>query len=159
NWLEEWWIRIHDGQNAGLERNAAFLRTVARLTSASFDAIFGPHLFSLRCLGVSMAYSLASINATFILVGNRQISVRLWLVLFLLLGTSWSPPRWAARFRLTLPVVAVLLFFLVSPTGFTIGALYFMHFYGRFPPIMFTTPPRAPVIFACALVMAILSDL
>ena len=56
--LEALWIRIDDLARAGLSKHAAFVRVVSQTFASGLDAIFGPRLFSIRALVVSVLSSL-----------------------------------------------------------------------------------------------------
>lgn len=62
NALENLWIRVNDRS----DRASAFMRHLvaeaAGLSSRAFDAVFGPTLFSIRAVGVSFSYALASMS-------------------------------------------------------------------------------------------------
>ncbi len=58
--VETWWVKLAYGQDKALSRVTAFLRALARLTGSVFDRLFGKRLFSLRGVGVSVCYSIAS---------------------------------------------------------------------------------------------------
>jgi hypothetical protein len=58
--LEDLWTKIDDRQKGVLGAHTAFMQQVARAASRGFDQVFGHKLLSLRCLGVSVAYSIAS---------------------------------------------------------------------------------------------------
>jgi hypothetical protein len=94
--VEIWWLRLAYGQEAALSRTTAFLRVLARLTGTAFDQLFGRRLFSLRGVGVSICYSIASfflftqLVVTFTPKSPVQPSLELWLYVFLffLLGST-----------------------------------------------------------------------
>jgi len=67
NTLEEWWIRLREKQTELLARHTVFMREVARLEKRVFDRLFGERLISLRAIGVSQSYSLASTGLAVIL--------------------------------------------------------------------------------------------
>jgi len=58
--LEDLWAKIDDRQKGALSAHTVFMQQVAKATSRGFDAVFGHALLSRRCLGVSVAYSIAS---------------------------------------------------------------------------------------------------
>jgi hypothetical protein len=62
--VAEWWVRIDDKQKSSRARVAAFMQTVAKLTEAGLDFLFGPRLFSFRIIPVSIYLSLASLCIT-----------------------------------------------------------------------------------------------
>jgi hypothetical protein len=92
---ETWWLKLAYGQEAALSKATSFLRVVARLTGTVFDRLFGRRLFSLRGVGVSVCYSLASFFLCINLINGflpkslHQTSLVLWLlvVLFLVAGS------------------------------------------------------------------------
>jgi hypothetical protein len=102
--VETWWLRLAYGQEAALSRATAFLRVLAYLTGAVFDRLFGRRLFSLRCVGVSVCYSIASFFLCIQLVvglspkSPTPTSLEVWLLfcLFLVLG---SIPAWRQEFK------------------------------------------------------------
>jgi len=103
--VETWWLRLAYGQEAALSRATAFLRVLARLTGAVFDRLLGSRkLFSLRGLGVSVCYSIASFFLCIQLVvglspkSPTPTSLEVWLIfsLFLVFG---SIPAWRQRFE------------------------------------------------------------
>lgn len=65
--LEDLWTKIDDHQKAALSLHTAFMQEVAKSVSRGFDLLFGHKLFSIRCLGVSIAYSIASVPLAMIL--------------------------------------------------------------------------------------------
>ena len=94
--VETWWLRLAYGQEVALSRATAFLRVVAHLTGSVFDRLFGHKLFSLRGLGVSVCYSIASFFLCIQLLislnpkSANPTSLELWLMLllFFLLGST-----------------------------------------------------------------------
>jgi hypothetical protein len=60
--IEEWWIKITDKRSDALSISASFIREIARLTLLGIDRIFGASLMSVRFFGVSLYFSLASLN-------------------------------------------------------------------------------------------------
>ncbi len=58
--LEDLWAKVDDRQKGALSTHTAFMQQVAKAASRGFDAVFGHRLLSLRCLGVSISYSIAS---------------------------------------------------------------------------------------------------
>jgi hypothetical protein len=94
--VETWWLRLAYGQDAALSRATAFLRVLAGLTGSVFDYLFGRRLFSLRGLGVSVCYSIASFFLCIQLVvglspkSPTPMSLEIWLLflLFFLLGST-----------------------------------------------------------------------
>jgi hypothetical protein len=71
NKVEEWWIKLSDRQKASRSKVAAFMQEVARLTGKGFDRLFGPRLFSLRVIPVSIYLSLASCFLLILLIFPR----------------------------------------------------------------------------------------
>jgi hypothetical protein len=94
--VETWWLRLAYGQEAALSRATAFLRVLAGLTGSVFDCLFGRKLFSLRGLGVSVCYSIASFFLCIQLIvglspnSPNPMSFEVWLLflLFFLLGST-----------------------------------------------------------------------
>lgn len=68
NSIEQWWIRLDDAQIASRSRVASFMQGVASLTERGFNRLFGPRLFSLRVIPVSIYLSLASCFLLFVIV-------------------------------------------------------------------------------------------
>lgn len=58
--LEDLWAKIDDRQKGALSAHTVFMQQVAKAASRGFDAVFGHELLSRRCLGVSVACSIAS---------------------------------------------------------------------------------------------------
>jgi hypothetical protein len=65
NYLDEAWKKLRKRQGIAISRHVAFMQTVADLTSALFDRIFGEHYFSLRALTVSICLSTLSLLVSF----------------------------------------------------------------------------------------------
>jgi hypothetical protein len=65
--FEDLWTKIDDRQKAALSLHTGFMQQVAKLLSRGFDLLFGQSLFSVRCLGVSISYSIASTPLALIL--------------------------------------------------------------------------------------------
>jgi hypothetical protein len=61
NRLEQWREAIVRSKETALLTFTAFMGGVAKLASRSFDLLFGTKLFSMRGVGVSICYSLASV--------------------------------------------------------------------------------------------------
>ena len=64
--LEDLWLQIDDRQKHALSFHAAFMQQAARAVSQSLDLIFGEKLLSLRCVGTSVAWSVASFPLAFL---------------------------------------------------------------------------------------------
>ena len=60
NRIEQWWIKLDDKQKESRSRVASFMQEIARLTGKGFDKVFGPRLFSLRMIPISIFLSFAS---------------------------------------------------------------------------------------------------
>lgn len=60
--LEDLWAKIDDRQKDVLSAHTAFMQQVAKAASRGFDRVFGHELISIRCLGVSISYSIASVS-------------------------------------------------------------------------------------------------
>ena len=142
--LETWWLRLAYGQEAALSTVTAFLRVLARLTGSVFDRLFGRKLFSLRGLGVSVCYSIASFFLCIQLVvglspkspGPTSLEIWFLFLLFLLLGSTPAVLRrsdeetlWVWGLSVTTLVLLPLLKFMdflrqrheaISPRGFAI---------------------------------------
>src|SRR5713226_2450169 len=69
--LEDLWAKIDDRQKIALSLHAAFMQQVAKSVSRGFDLLFGHKLFSFRCLGVSISYSVSSVALTLIIAFVR----------------------------------------------------------------------------------------
>ena len=64
--LEELWTRIDDRQTSVLSLHAAFMQQVAKSTARGLDLLFGHGLFTLRCLGASVCFSISSVALVFL---------------------------------------------------------------------------------------------
>jgi hypothetical protein len=91
--LEVLWVRIDDTQRGALSWSVAFTQAAAQLTSASLDRVFGPGIFSLQAIGVSLCYSYASF-LLLILYFDRSIILdrspvydEIILIIYVVLGT------------------------------------------------------------------------
>ncbi|MGC2623449.1 MAG: hypothetical protein WA244_09580, partial [Candidatus Acidiferrales bacterium] len=62
NKLEEWWVALADAEPRAITTHTAFVVAVAEFTSRFFDRVFGKKLLSIRSLGVSACFSLASLG-------------------------------------------------------------------------------------------------
>src|SRR5438128_3844359 len=60
NGLEDLWLRLAERQQTALAQHGAFLHIAARIANSWLDRLFGKQLLSLRSIGVSVCYSLAS---------------------------------------------------------------------------------------------------
>ena len=95
NRLEQWREAIGRRKETALSTFTAFMGGVAELTSHVFDLLFGKKLFSLRGVGVSICYSLASLLLCMELlsaVNSHKFGPMLlenwgWFLLFALLGS------------------------------------------------------------------------
>jgi hypothetical protein len=140
NRLEDLWLKVDDLNAAGLKKRAAFMVVVAQITTSSFDAVFGPDLISLPCVGASMAYALAYACLLFAIVRFAGVahvvgpapsvaSQAAWGLLFLLLGNLRPLAPRLARFQfwLTLGAFGLVIalyrhnmrWFSGQPIGFT----------------------------------------
>src|ERR1700683_399195 len=62
NKLDVLWIRLSDARSTALSRQAQFARSVAALTDAFFERVFGRALVSWRSVAVSVCFSLVSLG-------------------------------------------------------------------------------------------------
>jgi hypothetical protein len=62
NRLEEWWVALSDAEPRALNKHTAFMVAVADFASRVFDRLFGKKLLSVRSVGVSACFSLASLG-------------------------------------------------------------------------------------------------
>jgi hypothetical protein len=117
NRLEDWWLRIDDLNTAGLKRRAAFMVVIAQITTSGFDAMFGPRLMSLSCLGTSMAYTLGYLCLLFAALRFAGLAhapgpapsvgvQALWGLVFLLLASVRPLVPRLARFQFWWTMVA-----------------------------------------------------
>jgi len=126
NKLEEWWVVLCDAESRAVKKHAAFVAGVAALASHLFDRLFGQKLFSLRALGVSGRFSLASLG----LVCARGLSGFLYdlpislyasvVILLLVMGAAPAAlgPRWSeSRLFRALWIVGVVILIFVSFIG------------------------------------------
>ena len=60
--VADWWVRLDDARSASVSWAAAFLQEAARLTARVIDYVFGSRPISLRIIGTSYCFSLASIK-------------------------------------------------------------------------------------------------
>src|SRR5688500_723937 len=60
NKLEDLWIKIDVRHHVALSKHTVFMRVVADYTARTLSKLFGEKFFSLRFLGVSICFSLAS---------------------------------------------------------------------------------------------------
>jgi len=108
NRLELWLKRVYAHQESSFAKVTALARAVASLVRGLTERVFGTRLFSLRFLGVSIFYGLASLNLTVLVspfVPHRTQSLQMtplpgagtrpdffqhlvWFVLFLVLGSA-----------------------------------------------------------------------
>lgn len=95
NRLEEWSKAIVHRKETALSSATAFMGGVAELASRVFDALFGKKLFSIRGIGVSICYSLASLVLCLELLsainphkfGSASFQNWGWFLLFVSLGS------------------------------------------------------------------------
>jgi hypothetical protein len=84
--LEEWWIRVDDYTQQALSWHVALLKTLASVTSVILDQLFGPRLFSVQSIGVSLCLSSVCIGILSLVVGrinpnpNLTVSSSVWLI-------------------------------------------------------------------------------
>jgi hypothetical protein len=107
NRIEEWWIRINDTHHAARSRAAAFMQGVASLTERGFNRLFGKRLLSLRLIGISVCFSIAS----FFLFGfvssainhkppeGSPLGAFCWFLFFVSIGLvpAFSENQWVLR--------------------------------------------------------------
>ena len=62
NKLEEWWVALSDAEPRAVNKHTAFMAAVADFASRVFDRLFGKKLLSIRSVGVSACFSLASLG-------------------------------------------------------------------------------------------------
>ncbi len=62
NRLEEWWIKTHDAHIATVSFHLRFLRGFASFAERGMSVVFGERVISVRALGVSLCFALASAN-------------------------------------------------------------------------------------------------
>jgi hypothetical protein len=126
NKLEEWWVVLCDTESRAVKKHAAFVAGVAALADRLFDRLFGQNLFSLRSLGVSGCFSLASLGLVcarglYGFLGDLPVSIYVCVVILLLvmglapaaLGARWFELR---LFR-ALWLVGVVILIFVSFIG------------------------------------------
>jgi len=126
NALENFWIRVNDRS----DRASTFIRHLvteaAGLSSRAFDAIFGPTLFSMRAVGVSFSYALASMSVYLIAATGRANVPALWVMplIFAALGSlpALTGSRRIERLIFLLPLAFAI--FLIMFTGM-IASEYF----------------------------------
>ena len=128
----EWWVMIDDAQRATRERVATFMRGVARLTARGLDWVFGPKLFSLRMIPLSVYFSLASFFLLAVCIlpfvkhppNAKESTAFLFLVYFLFLGlfpalvsNKWLVAFWWAVFLFKIFSFTGLILFIVKTRG------------------------------------------
>ncbi len=89
NALENLWIRVNDRSDNASTFIRRLVTETAKLSSRAFDAIFGPTLFSVRAVGVSFSYALASMSVYLIAATGRPNIPAVWAmpVIFVALGS------------------------------------------------------------------------
>jgi hypothetical protein len=60
NYLEDWWVKLHDKQKEAMSKHTAFMQIVAEMSSRAFDRVFGKKYFSTRAIVVSICISTVS---------------------------------------------------------------------------------------------------
>jgi hypothetical protein len=106
NKLQEWLKRVYSRQDGSYAKITALAKAVANISEKFTERLFGKRLFSLRFLGVSTFYGLASANLTILLSPLISHLARnpmkfppgaprpdlfmssVWFVLFVLLGST-----------------------------------------------------------------------
>ena len=63
--LERWWVQVGDLKKLGLSKHTAFIRVIATKVDIGLDRLLGRRIISVRVLGISAAYSLASLGLFF----------------------------------------------------------------------------------------------
>ena len=95
NRLEQWRDAVGRRKEIALSTSTAFTRGIAELASHFFDLLFGKRLFSIRGVGVSICYSLASVLLCLELLslinphkfGPILLQNWAWLLFFAVLGS------------------------------------------------------------------------
>jgi hypothetical protein len=149
NKLEEWWVVLSDTESRAVKKHAAFVAGVASLAGRIFDRMFGQKLFSVRSVGVSACFSLASLGLVCARglsgwLGELPTSLYVSVVILLLvmgvvpatLGPRWSELRLLRVFWLVGVVILIFVSFVgmdvvnwfnipnlvrLTDTGFEIG--------------------------------------
>jgi hypothetical protein len=124
NRLEQWWIVLVDAEPRAVDRHAAFVANVAALGSHLFDRLFGSKLFSVRSLGVSACFSLASLGVVCSpglsgwLIYLPSYLYALVVILLLLMGVlpAVAGPRWPRKSWLVGVAILTLIAFLGMDT-------------------------------------------
>lgn len=126
NKLEEWWVVLSDTESRAVKRHSALVAGVAALAGRVFDRLFGQKLFSLRALGVSGCFSLASLGLVCArglsgmlseLPTSLYISVVMLLVVMGVAPAALGPRWYELRLFRTLWLVAVVILIFVSFVG------------------------------------------
>lgn len=73
NIFSDVWIRLDDAKNRGVAAHIRFVRAVADMTNTGYDKLFGANLISLRVVGISGCYRVASVllvSLAFVLIDD-----------------------------------------------------------------------------------------
>lgn len=126
NKLEELWVVLRDTESRAVKKHLAFVAGVAALTERLFDRLFGQKLFSLRSLGVSGCFSLASLGLVCArgLSGSlNELPISLYgsvVILLLVMGVMPAAlgPRWSeSRIFRAVWLLGVVILIFVSFIG------------------------------------------
>lgn len=175
--FETWWVQIERLRKQGLSPLTAFLVTILEKTDHLFTAVLGPHLFSWRALGASLAlavssffgvlawdFSHRSFKPTWTGAGEAAAWVALALFFFAVGMLQPLRPRW---WPLQLPLALVGAWLVVRVVYVNLVALSIVNslsplFSGggmihsmRLPKLM----PDAGIVVASLATLAFLSDL
>jgi len=62
NTLEKWWVFLSDTERLAVGKHMSFVAAVASLANRLFDRLLGERLLSLRAVGISACFSIASLG-------------------------------------------------------------------------------------------------
>jgi hypothetical protein len=156
--LEDLWARIDDRQRSVLSLHAAFMQQVAKSTSRGLDLLFGHGLFTLRCVGASICFSVSSVALVLLSMllypGNwhnleksdllNSAILACLAIAYLFLGTIHL---WFRGFRFTKTWLLLILAsaFVLWGIGFSAPSLDLPH------KLMYVATRGVPAIGACFL--------
>ena len=123
NTLEKWWVFLSDTERRAVGKHVSFVATVASLADRLFDRLLGENLLSLRAVGISACFSIASLgivsspalNGSFIFLELPTLPYCITIVCLLVMG--FLPAILGVRLREKLWFVGIAVLMFVSLAG------------------------------------------
>jgi len=129
NRLEELWIRVDDFQSKALNRQAALLRQVSRLSADGMTRIFGQKLLSLKSVASCLCFAVSSVFLAIGFFAPQAEPFPSWLtltggIIFGLLGFS-QILRYAGVALVMLSIITTLGYAFFVPPAESVGISIF----------------------------------